>query len=241
MEPLNSVNPTTASNSNVIVPMQNNLAQEKDWCQPCNQPHNQGVCQNGGFVQTLVVQDEPTTFGQQYDPNQPSVGPQAHLQGDSIFVNWQEAEFCGLNQTNGESMLQYTRSKKRAMEVASPSTSAQAPTPNVAVHDTSQSTMQGNKRQEEAQVVQRAKADLVASKGPVKSVGVPFNIVDQMKKAKRNVTMWDALSIPSQRDLLKEELKDVNQSNDEIAVNGKAVSTSLVQPKEEEDSSSTLR
>lgn len=75
-----------------------------------------------------MVQDEPTTSGQQYDPNQPSVGTQVYFQGDSTFVNWQEAEFCGMNQTNGESMLQYTRSKKRAMEAASPSTSAQAPT-----------------------------------------------------------------------------------------------------------------
>ncbi|KAH9296645.1 hypothetical protein KI387_040233, partial [Taxus chinensis] len=36
--------------------------------------------------------------------------------------------------------------------------------------------------------------------------GLPFNIVDQMKKTNINVTMWDALTIPSQRDLLHEAL-----------------------------------
>ncbi|KAH9295073.1 hypothetical protein KI387_038661, partial [Taxus chinensis] len=42
-----------------------------------------------------------------------------------------------------------------------------------------------------------------------KSMGLPFNIVEKMKKTNVNVSMWDALAIPSQQDLLCEALKQL--------------------------------
>ena len=40
-----------------IVPAQNNLAVDFDWCFPCNQPHSQATCSNGLINQTLMVQN----------------------------------------------------------------------------------------------------------------------------------------------------------------------------------------
>lgn len=54
-----------------------------------------------------------------------------------------------------------------------------------------------------------SKLDIVTTKASTKVV-VPFSIVQQMKKGSLNISMWDALSIPSQRDLLQEAIKDIN-------------------------------
>lgn len=52
-----------------MVPSQNNVAMESEWCFPCKQPHNQATCSNGLMNQALMVQDasyvqvEPSTSG----------------------------------------------------------------------------------------------------------------------------------------------------------------------------------
>ncbi|KAH9308923.1 hypothetical protein KI387_036834, partial [Taxus chinensis] len=46
-----------------------------------------------------------------------------------------------------------------------------------------------------------------------KLVGLLFSIVDQMNKTNINVTMWDAMIIPSQSDLLHEALAQLPQAD----------------------------
>lgn len=52
--------PFRAHDPNVLRPLrelvpQNNLAQEKEWCYLCSQPHNQTICMNKMENQALVV------------------------------------------------------------------------------------------------------------------------------------------------------------------------------------------
>ena len=50
--PLNAANPIRD-----IVPMQNNLAADFEWCYPYNEQHNQATCTNGVINQVLMVQN----------------------------------------------------------------------------------------------------------------------------------------------------------------------------------------
>lgn len=91
-------NPNTTSTSRDIVPAQNNMASDYDWCYPCNQPHNQTTCLNGMLHQALMVQNnvvisEDNTCGT--DDQQVSHSEQG---SDVTLVNWQGEEFCGVNQ-----------------------------------------------------------------------------------------------------------------------------------------------
>lgn len=54
-----------------------------------------------------------------------------------------------------------------------------------------------------------SKLYLISTKVSTKVV-IPFNIVEQMKKGSLNVSMWNDLSISSQRDLIQEALKEIN-------------------------------
>ncbi|KAH9298144.1 hypothetical protein KI387_029826, partial [Taxus chinensis] len=52
--PFQPYNPNAISASKALVPAQNNIAQEYDWCFPCNEPHNQSMCFNGALTQALM-------------------------------------------------------------------------------------------------------------------------------------------------------------------------------------------
>lgn len=67
-------------------------------------------------------------------------------------------------------------------------------------------------------------------------VAIPFNIVEQMKRDNLNVSMWEALAIPSQRDLLQEALKGMYVAEGTNQGCNSSTSTSLVQPLDVESS-----
>lgn len=56
--PFQPYNPNAASTSKELVPTQNNLFHEPEWCFPCNLPHNQATCSNGLINQALMVQSK---------------------------------------------------------------------------------------------------------------------------------------------------------------------------------------
>ena len=111
-----------------IVPTQNNLAVEYEWCYPCNQLHNQATCSNGVINQALMVQNAASTqlevarhaTEQQYDSNLI----------DIVFVNWQREEFCGLN--SDTPIATYTRARKRALELEQAANKGKEPAINEA-------------------------------------------------------------------------------------------------------------
>lgn len=72
-----------------------------------------------------------------------------------------------------------------------------------------------------------SKLDLIVAKVPNKAA-ISFNIVEQMKRASINVSIWDALAIPSQRDLLQEEIKGMDVAKGSSQGCNSSISTSLV-------------
>lgn len=96
--------------------------------------------------------------------------------------------------------------------------------------DLTQKVMQGESPRSPA----ISNLDLVATKTSTKTA-IPFNIFEQMKRASLNVSMWDAISIPSQRDLLQEVIKEMDVTEDTIQGCSSSISTSLVKPLEAEN------
>lgn len=54
-----------------------------------------------------MAQNEPTKSRKQQFADGSS-----HSQGDTNFINWQEVDFYGINQTSGENVASNTRSKR---------------------------------------------------------------------------------------------------------------------------------
>ena len=96
------------SASKALVPTQNNVAQEYNWCFPCNEPHNQSMCFNSALNQALMV----TTTGVEGEGSQETFQQQS-TPNDTTLVNWQAEDFCGMNQTTSQSVVANTRSERR--------------------------------------------------------------------------------------------------------------------------------
>ncbi|KAH9290806.1 hypothetical protein KI387_034923, partial [Taxus chinensis] len=69
----------------------------------------------------------------------------------------------------------------------------------------------------------------VQAKGQQRDASSPFNIIDQMKKTNVNISMWESLSIPGQRDLLQAAMKDWSTSNQQVQMQEKVL-TNAAQP-----------
>ncbi|KAH9289994.1 hypothetical protein KI387_034111, partial [Taxus chinensis] len=218
VRPLNFQNPLAASSSRAIVPVQNNLVQDYEWCYPCSQPHNQNLCPNGVLSQALMVQSVSAPSELTNNSSTQEAADQPQAPEESTLLNWQEEDFCRLN-IDSSSVAANTRSKKREMEpqpleadLASTSQpglqmavdknvgnkSLETPASHAAGKDGSPGITVPNKH--------FPKEDPNAQKSVIKVGAIPFTIVEQMKKTNLSVTMWDALSIPSQRNLLREAL-----------------------------------
>ncbi|KAH9293154.1 hypothetical protein KI387_041645, partial [Taxus chinensis] len=69
----------------------------------------------------------------------------------------------------------------------------------------------------------------VQAKGQQRDPSSPFSIIDQMKKTNVNISMWESLSIPGQRDLLQAAMKDWPTSNQQVQMQEKVL-TNAAQP-----------
>ncbi|KAH9291982.1 hypothetical protein KI387_042826, partial [Taxus chinensis] len=126
--PFQPYNPNAISASKALVPTQNNIAQEYDWCFPCNEPHNQSMCFNGALNQALMV----TTTGVEGEGSQGNSQQQETFQqqsapNDTTLVNWQAEDFCGMNQAVSQGVAANTRSKRRNLGEEQPLAPANPP------------------------------------------------------------------------------------------------------------------
>jgi hypothetical protein len=64
-----------------MVPVQNNLAADLEWCYPCNEAHNQTTCTNGMINQALMVQN---IVMDQQNATTDVLGPQHDLHAPEI-------------------------------------------------------------------------------------------------------------------------------------------------------------
>lgn len=99
-----------------------------------------------------------------------------------------------------------------------------------------QAVRKDNRPKNQSQGSPQSRKSTAATKVVSKVGNTLFNIFDQMKKTNLIVTLWEALSITAQRDLLQEALKNFSLLNDTSA-KGVPATTSLCQPEEEEKTS----
>ena len=133
--PFQPYNPNYASTSKEIVPVQNNLVQDFEWCYPCNQPHNQNTCVNGMINQALMIQSMPGN--QQAITNEVSTPNQVEQQPETTLLNWPKEDFCGVNH-DGLAIVDNMRRKKRALDAKIPEKVATIPDKLVAKMVTNQ-------------------------------------------------------------------------------------------------------
>lgn len=189
-----------------IVPAQNNLISEVDWCYPCNQAHNQSTCSNGMINQALMVQNAASS--------QPDIPPAAPEQQQDMhtmetgFLNWQDEEFNGMN---GDSPIAAnTRAKKRALDIGQTSEKGKGPATEESSLKSTQIPSILKKVPVAAakeQFQKDADTSVVKTQQKVHSA-VPYSIVDTMKKMNVTMSMWDSLAIPGQVNSLKKALNE---------------------------------
>ncbi|KAH9287466.1 hypothetical protein KI387_031583, partial [Taxus chinensis] len=78
-------------------------------------------------------------------------------------------------------------------------------------------------------VASHAQERNVQAKGQKRDLSSPFSIIDQMKKTNVNISMWEYLSIPGQRDLLQAAMKNWSTSNQQVHMQEKVL-TNVSQP-----------
>lgn len=155
-------------------------------------------------------------------------------------------DYCHINHGGDNGIAHNTRRKKRSIEDAPSSSSNQVATlkaiPHAtvanALHDvTSPLQNQNNEMTKEPHVVPIHIPDPMVTKVPTKSTYTPLNIVDKLKRTNVSASTWDVLAIPSQLELLQQELKTVKVQNGPTTMDGE---TSFVKPIREEETSKKI-
>ncbi|KAH9308552.1 hypothetical protein KI387_036463, partial [Taxus chinensis] len=78
-------------------------------------------------------------------------------------------------------------------------------------------------------VVVHVQGKSVQARGKKRYVSSPFNIIEQMKKTIVNISMWESVSIPGQRDLLQSAMNNWSTSNQQGHMQEKVL-TNVTQP-----------
>lgn len=183
---------------------------------------------------------------QHYD--QVTDGSQLQQQGvEHSLMNLQPDECCSVNH-DSQGVTHNTRSKRKVVEYAVPTMPNQDSTSSTIPHATISSTEQpviailvqnqNTRGSNEPRIVPNQSSMPMMTKAPRLSVNAPLNIVDQMKRKNLSVSMWDILSIPTQRDLLQKELKTIVVQS-QLATTHDAVS--YVQPTKSEKEGETSK
>ncbi|KAH9299879.1 hypothetical protein KI387_044102 [Taxus chinensis] len=237
--PFQPYNPNAISASKALVPTQNNIVQEYDWCFPCNEPHNQSMCFNGALNQTLMMKTTGVEGeGSQGNSQQPETSQQQSAPNDTTLVNWQAEDFCGMNQVVSQGVIANTRSKRRNLGEEQPLALAN-PQPSMAPQMIGKQSLVSNTQGQPRTslrptqmpaVTAHVQGVNVQTKGQKKDTSSPFSIIEQMKKTNINISMWESLSIPGQRDLLQATMKDWSTSNQQVQMQEKIL-TNAAQPK----------
>ncbi|KAH9327817.1 hypothetical protein KI387_043751 [Taxus chinensis] len=183
------------------------------------------MCFNGALTQALMV----TTTGvegenSQENSQQQETFKQQSAPNDTTLVNWQAEDFCGMNQAVSQGVAANTRSKRRNLGEEKPLAPAN-PQPSMAPQmigkKSPASNAQGQPRTaprptQMPAVAAHIQGVNVQTKGQQRDPSSPFSIIDQMKKTNVNISMWESLSIPGQRDLLQAAMKDWLASNQQM-------------------------
>ncbi|KAH9321405.1 hypothetical protein KI387_016044 [Taxus chinensis] len=226
--PFRPYDPNATTSSRALVPTQNNMAQEYDWCYPCNLPHNQSACFNGALNQALMVQTIGVAQEPSQEENQQQQTQQEGPPTETTLANWQTEDFCGVNQQPFQGVAANTRSKKRNIGegqscnpvVSQPTLTQQGVSrPNAAPNVQNQPKVPVVATHAHAQAPEK----FTPSKGHQKDNSSPFNIIDQMKKTNVNISMWESLSIPGQRDLLQATMNNWLTSNQQAHMQEKVL------------------
>ena len=142
-----------------------------------------------------------------------------------------------MNQTISQSVAANTRSKKRnigegqslAPSDLQPSITPQGVGKKNTVPNTQGQPKPPSKPSQMPVVAAHAQERNVPPKGQQRDLSSPFSIIDQMKKTHVNISMWESLSIPGQRDILQAAMKNWSTSNQQAHTQEKVL-TNVYQP-----------
>ncbi|KAH9293192.1 hypothetical protein KI387_041604, partial [Taxus chinensis] len=148
-----------------------------------------------------------------------------------------DEDFCGMNQIPSQSVAANTRSKRRNLgeeQPLAPSSSRPSVTQQGVGEQNVVPNMQGApkpapKPTQMPFATSRVQGTNVQARGQQRDASSPFNIIDQMKKTNVNISMWESLSIPGQRDFLQVAMKDWPISNQRVQMQDKVL-TNAAQP-----------
>ena len=156
-------------------------------------------------------------------------------------MNHQLEEYFYVNHENNDSVAQNNRSKRREVEDATPPLANQASTssatPHVPIMNAQPRVVDQQKQSTRKKKPNERLANpspilvLVIFRPPTKPTFPPLNIVEKMKKTNVSIPMWNVLSIPSQWELLQQELQTVEVQSVPLPMSG---AVSLMQPTKDE-------
>ncbi|KAH9294553.1 hypothetical protein KI387_040245, partial [Taxus chinensis] len=133
-------------------------------------------------------------------------------------------DFCGMNQAVSQGVAANTRSKRRNLGEEQPLAPAN-PQPSTASQMIGKQNPVANAQGQSRTAPRPTQMPAVAAhiqganvqiKGQQRDPSSPFSIIDQMKKTNVNISMWESLSIPGQRDFLQAAMKDWPTSNQQV-------------------------
>ncbi|KAH9289488.1 hypothetical protein KI387_033605 [Taxus chinensis] len=220
--------PKAPSSSNALVPV--NMATE-EWCQPCNQPHSAATFPNAFLNLNLVAQPQFETL---FMPQMEGGQQETHVQKapEQNLVSFNEEDFIAVTtRAQGKAAENQKQQNRPILPTVTDKTTSTAPkstnNPVVPQKITSVPVDKGHQKQLQPdprrlfipQISKAAEAESVFAKAYTKRVEsfsktiTSFNIVDVMKNHNVNISMWDALSIPGQQDLLSHELAKLQISS----------------------------